>query len=54
MPDYHRFLKVAGGFLSVTAERQDGTPTLTFRFHDVHGKVRYEDRLTADVDGNVR
>jgi len=46
-PDYHRFLKVAGGFLSVTVERQEGTPTLTFRFHDVDGNVRYEDRLTA-------
>jgi alkaline phosphatase D len=45
--DYHRFLKVKGGFLSVTADREGGKPTLTFRFHDVNGKVRYTDKLTA-------
>ncbi len=38
LPDYHRFLKVAGGFLSVTTERKDGTPTLSLRFHDVQGR----------------
>ncbi len=48
LPDYHRFLKVAGGFLSATVERHDGTPSLTFRFHDVHGKVRFEDRIAAE------
>lgn len=46
-PDMHRFLRVAGGFLSVTVERLDGAPTLTLRHHDVEGKVLYEDRLTA-------
>ena len=30
-----------------TVERQQGVPTLTFRFHDVNGKVGHEDRLTA-------
>ncbi len=44
---HHRYLNVIGGFLAVTVERQDGVPTATFRFHDVKGKVRYEDRLTG-------
>jgi len=43
--DYHRFLKVAGGFLSVTCERQEDEPTLTMKFHSVDGKVRFENRL---------
>ena len=47
MKEYHRYLNVIGGFLSATVERQDGVPTLTFRYHDVEGKVRYEDRLEA-------
>ena len=46
--DYHRFLKVAGGFLSATVERDSGTPTLTFRYHDVQGRVRFEDKLRAE------
>jgi len=36
-PDYHRFHRVGGGFLSVTA---DGD-AITFRFHDVPGDVVY-------------
>jgi len=35
---YHRFHRVKGGFLSVTANSRD----ITFRHHDVHGKVVYE------------
>ncbi len=45
--DVHRYLRIKGGFLSGTVERRDGVPTLTFRFHNPHGKVRYEDRLVA-------
>jgi len=45
--DYHRFLKVQGGFLSVTVDRPDGVPTIAFRFHDVDGVVRYEDKHTV-------
>jgi len=44
---FHRFLRVKGGFLSVTAERQGDVPTLTVRFHDVDGGVKFEDRLSA-------
>ncbi len=47
-PDYHRFLKVRGGFLSGTVERENGSPSLVLRFHAVNGRVRYEDVLTAD------
>ncbi len=31
--DYHQFLRVQGGFLSGTVQRQQEKPTLTFRFH---------------------
>jgi alkaline phosphatase D len=39
---YHRFHRVKGGFLSVTASRPGGVSTITFRLHDVHGKVVHE------------
>ncbi len=42
--EYHRYLNVIGGFLSVTVERVNGTPNIVFRHHDVEGKVRNEDR----------
>lgn len=45
-PEYHRFLRVAGGFLTVTAERVDGQARLVLRFHDVDGKVEFEDVLS--------
>ncbi len=44
----HRYLSLCGGFLSGTVERINGTPTLTFRHHDVDGKVLYEDRLKSE------
>jgi alkaline phosphatase D len=40
--EYHRFHRVKGGFLSVTASRSGDTSDITFRFHDVHGAVVYE------------
>jgi alkaline phosphatase D len=46
-PDMHRYLRVSGGFVSVTVERRDGQPTMTVRFHDVDGKVHFEDVVTA-------
>jgi alkaline phosphatase D len=46
--DEHRFLRVKGGFLSVTVDRVDGKPTATFRHHDVDGNVVYERALTPD------
>ena len=48
VPEYHRYLKVKGGFLSATIERIDGKPRLTFRHHDVDGNVNHHDRLVAE------
>jgi alkaline phosphatase D len=47
IPEYHKYLNVIGGFLCGTVERTGDKPTLTFRWYDVSGKVRYEDRLEA-------
>ena len=46
-PEMHRFLRVKGGFLSMTVDRPDGKPTLVARFHDVDGNVVYEDVVPA-------
>lgn len=46
-PDYHRYLNVIGGFLAVTVERVSGQPTMTLRFCDVDGDVKFEDVLDA-------
>lgn len=47
----HRYLNVVGGFMTVTAERSNGAPTLTLRHHDVDGNVLNEDVLVADSLG---
>ena len=41
-PDWQPFLRVKGGFLSVSVTKPDDVPTVTFRHHDVHGKVVHE------------
>lgn len=41
-PDWQPFLRVKGGFLSVSVRKEDGKPTIAFRHHDVHGKVVHE------------
>ena len=41
----HRFLRVRGGFLSVTVDHIDGKSTAIFRHHDVDGNVVNEVRL---------
>jgi alkaline phosphatase D len=41
-PQWQPFLRVEGGFLSVSVRRPDNVPTITFRHHDVHGKVVHE------------
>ena len=51
--DYHRYLNVIGGFLSVTVDRTDGKPTLAFRYHDDSGKVHYENQLSVGSNGNL-
>lgn len=45
--DMHRYLRVKGGFLSVTVEREGEAPVAIFRHHDVGGQVRNEERLIA-------
>ena len=44
----HRYLKVRGGFLSVTVGRDGGEPRITFRHHDVRGEVVNEDVRRAE------
>lgn len=41
---WHRFHRVKGGFLSAAVTRPGDTSTITFRLHDVFGKVLYEYR----------
>lgn len=41
-PDWQPFLRVEGGFLTVSVRKQGGAPTIAFRHHDVHGKVVHE------------
>lgn len=41
-PDWQPFLRVQGGFLTVSVTREKDVPTITFRHHDVHGKVVHE------------
>ncbi|MHB8899091.1 MAG: alkaline phosphatase D family protein [Thermoguttaceae bacterium] len=44
LADYHKYLNVIGGFLSVTVEHEEGKPTIAFRHHDVDGKLKNEER----------
>lgn len=46
--NYHKFLKVTGGFLSATTEPDGDSPILTFRWHNPDGSVNYEDALAAE------
>jgi alkaline phosphatase D len=43
-PKWHRFHRVKGGFLSVAVARPGGKGAITFRLHDVFGKVLHEYR----------
>ena len=51
--EYHRYLNVAGGFLSVTTDGVAEKPTLTFRYHDDTGKVGYVDKLVVGNNGEL-
>ena len=46
-PDWQPYLRVKGGFLSVSVAKPSGTPTIVFRHHDVHGKAVHEFRATS-------
>ncbi len=55
VPEVHRFLRVAGGFLSGQVERPavvDGPAAveLVLRLHDVEGQVVFEDRLSTRIE----
>lgn len=41
----HRFLRIAGGFLSVEAKRENSKPRILFRHHDVKGTVMHEENF---------
>ena len=41
----HRYLNIVGGFLSVTADRREDTPTLTLRNHGVDGEILNETQI---------
>ena len=47
----HRFLRIKGGFLSVDVNRSDGQPQISFRHHDVHGKVVHEESFNKKLLG---
>lgn len=44
----HRYLNVTGGFLAVTAERRDGTPTLFLHHYSVDGEILNEEVRLAE------
>jgi alkaline phosphatase D len=44
----HEYLNVTGGFMSVTATRENGDPVLITRHYDVDGKLLNEDRFTGN------
>ncbi len=44
----HRYLNVTGGFLAVTAERRDGTPTLILHHYSVDGEILNEEVRLAE------
>jgi alkaline phosphatase D len=46
--DFHRFLRVQGGFLTVAVDPSSGKPTMTCRLHDTDGKVQFEDIVTKE------
>jgi alkaline phosphatase D len=38
-PEFHKFHRVKGGFITVGVSRPEGVPTIAFRHHDVNGSV---------------
>ncbi len=47
----HRYLKVQGGFLTITVERRKGEPVLIARHYDVEGRLCHEDVNAKDGQG---
>ena len=46
--DMHKYLKIRGGFLSVTIDRNDGKPFASFKHHDTRGGVYNEEVIQAE------
>ena len=46
-PKIQPFHRQEGGFLTVNVFKENGTPTVAFRHHDVHGKVVHEFKATS-------
>ena len=44
----HRYLRIKGGFLTVTVDRRAGKPTITFQHYGTDGKVYHEEKFTAE------
>ena len=49
-PAWQPFLRVKGGFLSVSVSKIDGVPTIAFRHRDVQGKIVHQ--FTANATGD--
>ncbi|MEM8670451.1 MAG: alkaline phosphatase D family protein [Planctomycetota bacterium] len=47
-PSWQPFLRVMGGFLTVSVSQENETPTIAFRHHDVLGKVVHEFQATSE------
>jgi alkaline phosphatase D len=41
-PQYHRFLRIKGGFITVSVEGSDASPKLLVQHHDVDGQVVHQ------------
>jgi alkaline phosphatase D len=46
--DMHKYLKIRGGFLSVTIDRKNGKPFASFKHHDTRGGVYNEELIQAE------
>ena len=51
--EYHRFHRVQGGFLSVTASKVLNQSSIVFRHHDVDGSVQYEWSRSKEVSNEL-
>ena len=49
-PEFHKFHRVKGGFLTCTVNKNSNQPTITFRHHDVDGAVVYEKSFRAAAE----
>lgn len=47
-PEYHKFHRQEGGFLTVSVDRPEDKSTITFRHHDVNGRVVHEFKEQLD------